>query len=208
MPAQTLELSRSHPHLTLLQTLQRPIPSKPLLPPQIINHHVPPRRNPPPAKPPHLTPMRRRHRPPPLEIILPPSHQKQRRRRLPRIPLPRQENDAQNRRRRIQHAGVLAQHVYRCERVELHRARPARMSRHESLEEGQAAVVEGGVVWVGGDAVAVKGDEDVDGGGRGGFGGVFGVGGREGAEEEGGDVGGRPVCGHGVGEVAMCRGLW
>ena len=56
----------------------------------------------------------------------------------------------------------------------------------EGGEEGEGAVVEGGVVWVEGDAVGVEGYEGVDCGGWG-EGGGGGQGWGEGFEEEGGD---------------------
>ena len=62
------------------------------------------------------------------------------------------------------------------------------------------------MVGVGGDAGGVEGYEDVDGGGRGVFGGGGGaeeVGGGEGLGKEGGDFVGVPGGGHRVGEVSV-----
>ena len=126
------------------------------------------------------------------------------------------QHAAEHREGGVEHGRVLAQHVRRGERVQRYGALPSGFPPHQAPQPGESAVVEGGVVRVAGDAVAVEGDEHVDGGG-----GCAGVlvaaaaaaaagllprwrrlrgAGLEGARHHGGELGGVPRRGHAVGE--------
>lgn len=145
------------------------------LSPHLINNHIPPDPHPPPPKPPHLTPVPLHHRslpphpppriahkqnPPRPPFRLPPT--------LLLLLAPRAAQHAeQHGEGRVQHADVFAREGRGRQHVELDGAGPARFAGHEGCEPGVGAAEEGGVVWVGGDAVGVEGEEDVDCGLRG-----------------------------------------